>query len=78
MIEAAETAMVGVRALEIQLAQVSIAAMREAGLSDAAIRTITHPEPGADRALELQVFADTGRVISAARVRADIKRLLSH
>lgn len=67
-----------VRRLELHLAQLSIAAMRESGYDDDAIRTLDQPDSWQDRDLERGVLAETGQVISGVRVRQDIRRLLAH
>lgn len=64
---------------EHSLAELTIALLRDDGLTDTDILdNYTHPEPVADRAYELAYHRDHGVRIAARRIKAVMKRLLRH
>ena len=65
--------------LECSLAECAIGLLRANGVTDAEILNhYTDSVPQADRAYERQVLIETGTIIASRRVKAHMRRLLTH
>ena len=64
---------------ERNLARLAIAVLRDAEVSDFDIlHQYTHPEPQRDRAYETLYYREYAVLVSAVRIKVEMRRLLSH